>query len=419
MLEEFVPSAQQQQAGEVFETFIEAPANEWQVFRLDGPAGSGKTRMAQWLARKATQNGGYVLYAAYTGKASEVLRQKGCYPSSTIHGLIYVPESDENHWDLEQMNMELHALRKVFVEPTPKMLALEKQITEAARNLEGPSFGLNYESMLWGAKLLVIDEHSMVDEDMGRDLLSFGVKILALGDTFQLPPVEGDGFFMRGRPDFELTEIHRQAEGSSVLYLAGVARAGRSLPGGEFEGVDGPSFVKSIGNIEDVMAADQVLCGKNQTRVTINRMYREAKGYNGRLPVIGEKMIGLRNDKRTGLRNGTLWTVLDVGIPKATTYGEVVDVRLQSEDGDRTIRGRAWVDCINGDDMRRIPYNIRKEYLEITFGYAMTVHKAQGSQWPHVLLVDESRVFREDEHRHRYTGLTRAAKTVTVVRGVV
>lgn len=422
-------SEQQQGALVAFEEFMGVSVQERQVFRLDGPAGSGKTWLAKKLAAVATRmSGRHVLYATYTGKASEVLRSKGCYPSSTLHALAYVPVGEDGAWDLEQKVSELKALERIFTgEPTPQMVALKASIAKAKTEVGQPQFDINYESILWGAGLLVVDEHSMVDEEMGGDLLSFGVKILALGDQFQLPPIEGIGFFMQGAPDYELTEPHRQAAGSAIIYLAGIARNFRSLPFGEFEDKieeDSDvevytSVVKSVGTLADILAADQILCGKNATRTQINKMYRKAKGYERGRPYPGEKMIGLSNNRRTGLRNGTLWTVVETGDEILDTYyGAVISLRLRAENG-REIKANAWVDAIQGNDMKEVPFRERQNALEITFGYAMTVHKSQGSQWDNVLLVDESKVFREDEHRHRYTGLTRAAKTVTVVRGII
>ena len=63
-----------------------------------------------------------------------------------------------------------------------------------------------------------------------------------------------------------------------------------------------------------------------------------------------------------------------------------------------------------------LAYPIRRESDEFDYGYALTVHKAQGSQWDDVLLFDESYAFREHRARWLYTGLTRAAKRLTIVR---
>src|SRR5687767_2078640 len=145
-------SPQQDGALLAVKTWLE-DENSSQVFRLFGYAGTGKTTLAKHFAESVD---GLVLYAAFTGKAALVLRQKGCY-ATTLHSLIYAPVGE-----------------------TP----------------EGqPIFGLNPDSELSEAKLLIVDECSMVNEELGSDVLSFGVKVLVLGDPFQLPPVEGAGFF--------------------------------------------------------------------------------------------------------------------------------------------------------------------------------------------------------------------------------
>jgi exodeoxyribonuclease-5 len=59
----------------------------------------------------------------------------------------------------------------------------------------------------------------------------------------------------------------------------------------------------------------------------------------------------------------------------------------------------------------------QKGVEEFDYAYALTVHKAQGSQWDDVLLFDQSHVFRKNRYRWFYTAITRAAKTITIVRG--
>src|SRR5579884_4347719 len=141
-----------------------------QVFRLFGYAGTGKTTLAKHLAEHVD---GEVKFAAFTGKAASVMRGKGCRGASTIHSLIYrARESGE----------------------------------------EVPSFDLWEEAPASKAELIIIDECSMVDAELGRDLMSFGKPILVLGDPAQLPPVKGGGFFTDAEPDVMLTEIHRQAK---------------------------------------------------------------------------------------------------------------------------------------------------------------------------------------------------------------
>ena len=160
---------------------------EPQVFRLFGYAGVGKTTLARHIAEGAR---GDTAFAAFTGKAALVMRSKGCAGATTIHALIY----------------------------------------RASEGAEGaPTFTLNAEGPASRAGLIVIDECSMVDAELARDLLSFGKPILVLGDPFQLPPVKGGGYFTEHPPDVMLTQIHRQAHDNPIIRLSEVVRSGGEL----------------------------------------------------------------------------------------------------------------------------------------------------------------------------------------------
>jgi ATP-dependent exoDNAse (exonuclease V) alpha subunit len=338
-----------------------------QVFRLFGWAGTGKSTLARHLA----QGVGTVKYAAFTGKAAQVMRRMGCRGASTIHSLIY-------------------------------SLVSEK---------EGePTFMLDPESDAGAADLIVIDEVSMVDEKLGQDLLSFGTKVLVLGDPFQLPPVQGSGFFTNAEPDVMLTEIHRQARDNPIIRLSLDIREGEYLE----RGIYGESRVIAREDVDrgEVLEADQVLVGRNKTRLEYNDRLRELKQLPHREPVKGDKLVCLRNNPVKRLLNGQLWTV-DTVKPKAggryilTLDPEEPGMKAQA----KVVTHKAF---FSGEE-DQLGWPERRGYDEFTFGYCLTVHKAQGSQWDNVYLFDESFVFREDRRRWLYTGVTRAAEKVTVV----
>jgi exodeoxyribonuclease-5 len=190
-----------------------------QVFRLFGYAGTGKTTLAKHFAEGVD---GTVLFGAFTGKAAYVLRTKGCPGATTIHSMIYHTK-DKGQAHLKELESALAELRMQIrsegppdlkpedIDKDPKVQELSKQIEAERNSLARPMFTLNMESTVKEAKLVVIDECSMVDGRMGEDLLSFGCKVLVLGDPAQLPPVGGAGFFTEHEPDVMLTEIHRQA----------------------------------------------------------------------------------------------------------------------------------------------------------------------------------------------------------------
>ena len=259
------------------------------------------------------------------------------------------------------------------------------------------------------AALVIVDECSMVDAELGTDLLSFGVPVLVLGDPAQLPPVKGGGFFTEHEPDVMLTEVHRQAEGDPIIRLSMLAREGERLPRGIF----GASKVIGREEIDaaQILAADQVLVGRNETRRKYNARIRQLLGYSDPLPVKEEKLVCLRNNRQKGLLNGSTWTVKLVG----ERSGEFVHMRVAPEEGVgatvKVVVPRGFFDGIGEE----IPWEIRRHVEEFDYGYALTVHKAQGSQWDRIVLFDESFAFQDSRARWLYTGITRAAKRLSVV----
>ena len=338
------------------------------VFRLFGYAGTGKTTLAKHIAEGVD---GEVAFGAYTGKAALVLRTKGCPDASTIHSMIYRSrESDEG----------------------------------------GPQFVLNRQSPASKASLIIIDECSMVDEELGRDLLSFGQPVLVLGDPAQLPPVKGGGFFTEAEPDVMLTEVHRQAEGNPIVHMSMKVREGGRLEPGAY----GESRVIHRREVDAgiVMAADQVLVGLNKTRRLYNTRLRELNGYRAPMPAAGEKLVCLRNDKTKGLLNGGTWSIQALrGIRNDFVR---MDVLPDDDARRRSVEVAVHKAFFEGTE-EEVPFVLRRESDEFTYGYALTVHKAQGSQWDDLVLFDESFAFREHRSRWLYTALTRAAEKVTVV----
>ncbi len=380
--------------------------SDQQVYRLFGYAGTGKTTLAKHLAEGVS---GPVHFAAYTGKAAQVLTTKGC-DANTIHQLIYVPKhrSKARLVELqEQLQARLDDLDDLPLEVKncrPDVMEIQRLISEENENMKRMMFQLNTESPLLEAGLLVVDECSMVDQQMGEDLLSFGCKILVLGDPAQLPPVKGGGFFTDCRPDFMLTEVHRQAKDSAILEMATRIRLGKSVLVGDH----GDCRVHPRGtDMRDIaMAADQIICGTNRTRQRGNARMRGYLGHEGELPVAGDRMVCLRNNHDHGLLNGQIWIA-------AEDADQVSDdqylLSAYSEDSDTE-------DVKSFNVWSRDPdWFDRKEAEEFDYGYCLTCHKSQGSQWDHVLVLDESAVFRRDRARWLYTAITRAALRLDIV----
>lgn len=370
------------------------------IFRLFGYAGTGKTTLAKHFAADID---GPVFFLAPTGKAAYVLRQKGCPNSGTIHQAIYTPK-DKSQARLKELQAALVAER-TKQEPSKRRIDELKNLIDVEQaNLKRPSFSLNTASALRGAKLIVVDESSMVDEYVGQDLESFGVPILALGDPAQLPPVKGAGYFTNVGPDFLLTDIHRQARDNPIIEMSRIVREGGALSLGRY----GSSEVVSMSSFqrEWVFQADQILVGRNETRKNYNRRIRELQQRAGALPEVGDKLVCLRNNHEAGLLNGSLWDVKGVH----DTQDDQVYLQLGGDDQQDVVTS-AHACYFHGKEPE---WWERKEADEFDYGYALTVHKSQGSQFDNVLLIDEWQ--RADRRQWLYTAITRAAQSVRVVR---
>ena len=341
-----------------------------QVFYLAGYAGTGKTTLAKYLVKKRRP-----VYGALSGKAAVMMMKAGCDGASTLHSLIY----------------------------------------NAVRNKKTGKykFVFNADSRCSRAGVIVVDEVSMVGDKIGPDLLRFNKPILVLGDPAQLPPVKSGGYFTNRTPDIMLTEIHRQAENNPIIRLATMVR-NQELPD---YGVYGNSSIIRPSEIssEIVLKADQVLVGKNQTRQDYNGRIRELKEIEGGMPIVSDRLVCLKNDHNLGMFNGGIYRVEETG---------------PSGDDDRCVR--VVVRSEDFPDTDFVETTVRKEFFtggyqdifwkelmgqqQMTYGYALTVHKSQGSQWDNVVLFDQSGAFGDSWHRHLYTGITRAAEQITVVR---
>lgn len=372
-------SAEQDRALKAVSKWLKA--GDRQVFRLFGYAGTGKTTLARHFAEGVDGN---VLFAAFTGKAAQVLRSRGASKASTIHSLIYRPKGQEEVEDEET----------------------------GVKNVS-PTFSLNRKSVVADAKLIVIDECSMVDEALGQDLLSFGTPVLVLGDPGQLPPVKGGGFFTEHEPDFMLEEVHRQARDNPIVDLAQQVREGRSVMIGDY-GSTAKVISKADVTAELVLETDQVLVGTNRTRRRYNERLRELKGFTGPLPQAGDKLVCLRNDTAKGLLNGSLWQVTSA----ARTVKPFMNLLVRAEDeGIERISAKVKVlKAVFETPDAEISWQVKRRHDDFDYGYALTVHKAQGSQWDNVVLFDESFAFREHSQRWLYTAITRAAQTLTIVK---
>lgn len=364
-------NSQQENALKAVDKWFYTETNKKRIFRIFGYAGTGKSTLARHFAENID---GDVCYAAFTGKAALVMRNNGCVGAKTIHSLIYKPEVNDKG------QVSFHLNRK--------------------------------DSIVNDCALIIIDECSMVDKELAEDLLSFKKPILVLGDPAQLPPVKGAGFFTECQPDIMLTEIHRQATDNPIIYLATEIRNGR-MPD---LGVYGESKIVDKISIDMAKEANQILVGRNATREKYNSKLRKMHGIDSDLPIAGEKLICLRNDSTLGIFNGGMFTVDKILQTNPKFKTNFIHMSVQSDDYD-SIPPLVKVHKSFFDySIPKPEWKVLKGSQEFDFGYAITTHKSQGSQWDNVLIVDESWCFRDDWQRWLYTAITRASEKITLVR---
>jgi len=355
----FVLTAEQQAARKAIDEAIKQNRH----FAVHGLAGTGKTTLAADVARALP---GDAFLCAPTAKAASVLTQKTGVAASTIHAAFY------------------HFVREVEREDRPPRLVFRPAHAHGA--LRG--------------KVLLLDEVSMVSREVAADIIATGITIVSFGDAGQLAPIEVCR--SRSPPIFTLTQIHRQALESPIIRQAhGVRATGCYAADG-----DAVRVVERLTD-DDLCAADVVLTGRRATRMRLNAEIRRALRIDRTLPVLGEPLVCLRNARRYGLCNGQVYYACRDLHEGDRTVG------VSSDAGDIEVHAEFLTP---GHEYDRLELPPGGWFSSFAYGYALTVHQAQGSEWDKVLLIDESAAFRDDRARWLYTGITRAKERIVIAR---
>jgi len=360
-----------------------------QYITLGGYAGTGKTTLIAILKKHLEEKKKMkIAMCSYTGKASFVLkstlRKLGFLNKndfvSTIHSLIYSPITNS-----------------------------KEEIIGWAKKEE-----LKYD-------LIIIDEASMVSKEIWQDLLSFNIPLIAVGDHGQLPPINSE-FNLLEKPLLKLEQVHRQAKENPIIEVSMLARTLGHIPTKAFSKNvmkinQKDPFASEL--IEEVLQKEKedslVLCGYNNTRIRLNKSIRTLRGFMEEEPEPGEKVICLRNNHKEGIYNGMLGTIKSI-YPENTReyYAEI-----EMEDTQTTFKGAILKEQFNNP----VSLNFSKERKKtltsdlFDYGYALTVHKAQGSQAKTVVLFEE-RFSKMDENmwkRWLYTAVTRAQENLYII----
>lgn len=356
---------------------------------VSGYAGTGKTQTISRLhaVLDSMFRGIRIAYATLTAKAALVLREKGILEAQTMHSLMYdavVSKDKKGH-----VHIVFH--RK--------------------------------SSLPCG--LVVIDEASMVSEDLFNDLLDFGKPVIFVGDSFQLPPVSGSFNIMDdSNVDFRLTHIFRQDGCSEIIDMSERIRNGEPVPFKKTGEVT-KTTVKDLAPGE-MMSYNQILTGKNSTRVKFNEIYRTEAGFSSVLPQRGERIVFLRNHRQSGVFNGQQAAITDMPVVVGRDLLEVRYMPIFNDVFDMldARERRATVSSLCFNNQKAADVMLGKsvgksgdagvEFAD--FAYVVSVHKFQGSQAENILILDDCFGVWDKELRQRwlYTAVTRAEKTVRI-----
>ena len=368
---------------------------------IGGYAGTGKSTLVNFIVKALKIAECDIVYTAFTGKACQVLQKKGCRNVSTLHKLLYTS----------------------YPRPDGTFVRV-------------PVEGIPY-------KIVIVDEVSMAPKELMSLLFKYtGIYVICLGDSFQLPPVDKDADnHLLDNPHVFLNEVMRQAAESEIIQLSMTIREGKPIS--TFKGQEVQVLTKDELNTGMLEWADQILVGTNATRVAINNQMRELLGRSGG-PQDGDKVICLRNywDKssisQNPLVNGTIGTLHNsyesfarippwMGFPEEKRKIDVICGDFVSDTDDiyqgmymdkkLILTGEKTLDFKESYKLSNNPKTMGLVPMEFTYGYAITVHKSQGSEWDKVLVIEERFPFDREEHaRWLYTAVTRSAKKLVLIR---
>lgn len=365
---------------------------------IAGFAGTGKSTLVRFIVEALSDSiKSKVCYATFTGKAAKVLQKKGNRPIRTLHKLLYY----------SNMNPDGTYSRR-------------------------PVSSIEY-------KVIIVDEVSMVPKSMIDLLLSYNVHVIFLGDPGQLPAIKkNDDNGLLAKPHIFLDEIMRQAMDSEIIRLTMNIREGKRIS--PMHGKEVIVINKNELNTGMMIWADQVLCATNKTKNSINAQMRMLSGMNSLEPQDEDKIICCKNDWDTisidendePLTNGTVGFIKNsfqtfCKFPSFVGGIQVPILQCDFVTDEGSIFKNLNIDynmIKTGEPSldSKIIYKLShsKQYFplipkEFNYGYAITVHKAQGSEWDKVLVIEENFPFKQEHVQWLYTACTRASDKLVLV----
>lgn len=442
--------------------------NRKKPYVIQGYAGTGKTTLLRILLDRLRVQLSRAALCAPTNRAAKVLANKTGLYTQTVHKLIYVTLSEEINFQRERLRLwdEAKSFNQLgdalivqsgqdlrseyenllaqdglaFDEQEFKKFCEERQDTILKfEGLELPADPLERQKIFETVKaqrilehktkirdlmaedlpvrkkepeeiiekydLILVDEASMVNELQGKDIVSFGVPTILVGDPFQLPPVKAKAYWHDIKPQTVLTRIERQKG-----LGAGIPLAGEKLRrGGEISRNESLTIHprNSLGD-EAWKGTNQIIVGTHKTRERLCRFVRDKLGFTTPYPQEGEKIVSVFNDKKRGIMNGEIYTVRR---SQLTRSGTVTRMDIEDPYGRLIANVDAWTRGFGG---RSQTDYLDDQYGKFWWGYAITCHQSQGSEWKEIIVCDD---WPGDGHdRWLYTAITRASHHCHLVR---
>lgn len=396
------PTAQQQQGIDWLCARVE---DGEPVSALTGYAGTGKTTVIPHLRTRCVEMGLPVTLAAPTHRAAAVLRSKGLANVETVHRACTVPYFTPPYvaalqWFGEESAVlgsgDLYALAEEYDDEgiprlvrsalaplrssrTPQMLKAQAppftaEDMLASIGIDGGNYIDHYGPRPEQGGVLIIDEASMVDQEMLSIACEVFETIVLVGDPGQLPPVEGTPAL--GDVDhFMLREIHRQAQDSPIIQLAYAARDGLQYWRWPLTAYQPAVAVRERYPALDALTGP-VIVWTNDARLECTTRIWTALGYAPDRPVVGEPLICRARGDRARLRgfyNNAAFRVM------AVAGDEGRDIMVQDELDGAVREATVHLEELDGPAME--PGRLR-----FRFGYVFTAWTAQGGEWPQIAL---------------------------------
>ena len=361
------------------------------LFQYDGEAGTGKSVVLFDIVRRLGLSEDQILPMAYTGAATIVMRTKGFTNACTCHSGLFIPVQEIAKDPATGETL----MDKQFNTPIVKWKFIPRDFRDSP------------------VRLIIIDEAWMVPKSFRKHIEATGIKVIATGDSGQLPPVADDPAYLVDGNIYHLQQLMRQAEGSPLIYLAHRARRGLPIECGLYGKDVLVIFDDEVDN-NLIAKSNVVLCGTNKTRDAINSRvrYQILNKFND-FPEYGERLICRKNDwsmtiQGISLANGLVGTV--VRPPEIGSYNgkELVidflpdllpipftDLKISHQYLNASHQER--------EKLKLSPY-IKGELME--YAYAITVHLSQGSEYNCGIYFEENLGINLQNNLN-YTAITR------------